>query len=408
MKKDILQQIQGLKEDFNNLLETKVDTWVDAAQKRIDDNPQMGVTSRGKEELERLKLIASLPKDGRQANEVKAEARMNAAVAARKAIDAMLKGDEKEKAKQDEIEYKNALIGTDNKGFCFSKYKAPKKMNDNNSYNELLTRIQNLKESFMNLIEVEGLGQPASDVPPSTNKIKRDIKTKNGKAELVSVEDELFPYDGNKQEQYRQKVIDTINGMIQGTATLDDLMNIVRTKKGIKSVKEALSEGRKPGESKEDFKHRLHGELVRAIDDKANKAKQDLIAGKKGAYDKYKKEHDKLDKLDDIEPVANAYANETFDKNEEREYNNCKALQLWEQVINELEDGAINRAIDNTRDKIAFARIIQAIPGSKEFKDAIEDAIAKKNHQIEVVQSKKEDRVISRAKEDEAKKKKRK
>lgn len=96
---------------------------------------------------------------------------------------------------------------------------------------DILQQIQNLKEDFMNLIEVEGLGQPASDVPPSTNKIKKDKKTKNGKVELVSVEDELFPYDGNKREQYRQKIIDTINGMIQGTATLEDLLQIVRQKK---------------------------------------------------------------------------------------------------------------------------------------------------------------------------------
>ena len=184
---------------------------------------------------------------------------------------------------------------------------------------DILQQIQNLKEDFMNLKEVDdvGLGQPASDTPPSTNKIKRNVKTKNGKAELVSVEDELFPYDGSKREQYRQKIIDTVNAMIQGTATLDDLLQVVRSQKNMKPVKEELSEGRKPGESKEDFKHRLHGELVRAIDDKAYKLKQDLIAGKKGAYDKYKKEHDKLDKLDDIEPVANAYTSESWKKAKE-------------------------------------------------------------------------------------------
>ena len=77
----------------------------------------------------------------------------------------------------------------------------------------------------------------------------------------------------------------------------------------IKSLQEAfitLVEGRKEGESTEDFKHRLHGELVRDIDKKAGKAKEELLAGK-GSYEKYKKEHDKLGKLDDIEPVANAY-----------------------------------------------------------------------------------------------------
>ena len=108
---------------------------------------------------------------------------------------------------------------------------------------DILQQIQSLKEDFMNLIEVEGLGQPASDVPPTTNKIKKDRKTKNGKVELVSVEDELFPYEGNKREQYRQKILDTINGMIQGTATLEDLLQIVRQKKApLKEAIEVLEE----------------------------------------------------------------------------------------------------------------------------------------------------------------------
>ena len=70
-----------------------VNLWADKAQKRIDDNPHMGVTSRGKEELERLKEIAKLPRDGKAANTAKAEAAAEEATAARKATEAMLKGD---------------------------------------------------------------------------------------------------------------------------------------------------------------------------------------------------------------------------------------------------------------------------------------------------------------------------
>jgi hypothetical protein len=103
---------------------------------------------------------------------------------------------------------------------------------------DILKQIQALQEQFSNLFEVEGLGNPAVDVPPSQNKIKKDRKTKDGKVELVSVEDELFPYDGNKKEQYRQKILDTINNMIQGTATLEDLLQIVRQKKA--PLKEAM------------------------------------------------------------------------------------------------------------------------------------------------------------------------
>ena len=105
---------------------------------------------------------------------------------------------------------------------------------------DILEEIQDLSNKFSNLFEVDGdgLGNPAVDVPPSQNKIKRDRRTKDGKVEVVSVEDELFPYDGNKREQYRQKILDTINNMIQGTATLEDLLQIVRQKKA--PLKEAM------------------------------------------------------------------------------------------------------------------------------------------------------------------------
>ena len=74
---------------------------------------------------------------------------------------------------------------------------------------EIVEEINNLSNMFNNLFEVEGLGDPASEVPPSTNKIKQTRKTKDGKVEVVSVEDELFPYDGNKREQFRQKIKST-------------------------------------------------------------------------------------------------------------------------------------------------------------------------------------------------------
>ena len=220
---------------------------------------------------------------------------------------------------------------------------------------DILKQIQALQEQFSNLFEVEGLGNPAVDVPPSQNKIKKDVKTKDGKAELVSVEDELFPYDGNKREQYRQKILDTINGMIQGTSTLEDLLQIVRQKRAplkeaMELVEAIINEGRKEGESQKDFKHRLHGELVRAIDKKAAEARDKSIEASKKYYEtgkgraeaikaseKAKKEHDKLGKLDDIEPVANAYM--TVEPLKE-------AIELMEAIINEVSDKTAQGALD--------------------------------------------------------------
>ena len=41
---------------------------------------------------------------------------------------------------------------------------------------DILKQIQALQVQFSNLFEVEGLGEPSSEVPPSTNKLKKDIK----------------------------------------------------------------------------------------------------------------------------------------------------------------------------------------------------------------------------------------
>ena len=123
----------------------------------------------------------------------------------------------------------------------------------------ILEQIQSLTDKFNNLFEVEGLGEPSGDVPPSTNKIKKDKKTKDGKVELVSVEDELFPKEGNAKEQFRQKVIDKINGMIQGTATLEDLLQLVRSKQ-IKPVKEGFEGAIELAEDLYNYIKKKHGE----------------------------------------------------------------------------------------------------------------------------------------------------
>ena len=132
---------------------------------------------------------------------------------------------------------------------------------------DILEEIQELSNKFSNLFEVEGLGDPAVDVPPSTNKIKRDRKTKDGKVEVVSVEDELFPYDGNKREQYRQKILDTINNMIQGKATLEDLLQIVRQKKApLKEAMEILEELLSEEKTSTNDYHEKKAKIKKAIE----------------------------------------------------------------------------------------------------------------------------------------------
>ena len=71
----------------------------------------------------------------------------------------------------------------------------------------------------------------------SPNKISRTKKDKDGeKVEVVSVADELFPYSGNAKEQFNKKVLDKINDMIEGTGSLEDLIQFVRRGVGNKKV----------------------------------------------------------------------------------------------------------------------------------------------------------------------------
>lgn len=100
--------------------------------------------------------------------------------------------------------------------------------------------IKNLTEAYANLLEAS---DKRGGAQKEVNKITRTKKDKNGEPiEVVSVADELFPYKGTAKEQYNQKILAKINDMIEGTATLDDLIQLVRSKKPAVNVKESLQE----------------------------------------------------------------------------------------------------------------------------------------------------------------------
>ena len=81
-----------------------------------------------------------------------------------------------------------------------------------------LELIQEAQSILSSLFEVE-----------DTNKLRREKKGKNGEEVVVtSVQDELFPYEGNAKEQFNKKVVATINDMIEGKATLEYLIQLVR------------------------------------------------------------------------------------------------------------------------------------------------------------------------------------
>ena len=97
-------------------------------------------------------------------------------------------------------------------------------------------------------------------------------------------------------------------------------------------------EGRKEGESTEDMKNRLHKELVLAVDKKAAEARD------KGDHKEWEKQHKKLGKLDDIQPVYNAYVRAENDKVKE-------ACEIMQEIINTVSED-IHSQIEKHGDKI--------------------------------------------------------
>lgn len=113
-----------------------------------------------------------------------------------------------------------------------------KKLNASESL-KLIEEAYGLMTSLFEVSDEQGV--EVEEDPDEQNKIKREVKDKKGnKTQVVSVADELFPYEGNAKEQFNQKVIAKINDMIEGKATLEDLMQLVRQKRVPKKIKESF------------------------------------------------------------------------------------------------------------------------------------------------------------------------
>ena len=116
---------------------------------------------------------------------------------------------------------------------------------------EALELIEQIVDYADNLFELDY--EEKQNISP--NKISRVKKDKDGeKVEVVSVADELFPYSGSAKEQFNQKVLAKINDMIEGTGSLEDLIQFVR--RGVaakKNANEALEESKDPKGYKENM-----------------------------------------------------------------------------------------------------------------------------------------------------------
>ncbi len=90
---------------------------------------------------------------------------------------------------------------------------------------EILELIHEAQNLIFPLIEGDEANEKKIDTKVQKSGSNPD-KKKN--IEYVSVEDALFPYQGNNKEQVTQKIINTINQLIEGRATLADLIQVVK------------------------------------------------------------------------------------------------------------------------------------------------------------------------------------
>ena len=251
----------------------------------------------------------------------------------------------------------------------------------------------------------------------SPNKITKVKKDKNGeKVEVVSVADELFPYSGSAKEQFNKKVLDKINDMIEGTGSLEDLIQFVR--KGV-ATKKAVHEAKEPNKECEYRKAKWEEATQKYFD---TKKKNMDFEGKhpetKKAYDEERKAYANLDKarrdpkkingpfealeeiknvaeglfvkdnrgdlLDDIDTALGSPVKKKL-KDIKAKMTGCKetkvheAFDLMEEIINEISDELAHAASAETTKRYDAARnaisSLKARIKNKDFytKDEIKD-----------------------------------
>lgn len=243
----------------------------------------------------------------------------------------------------------------------------------------------------------------------SPNKISRVKKDKNGeKVEVVSVADELFPYSGSAKEQFNQKVLAKINDMIEGTGSLEDLIQFVR--RGVAAKKNANEGYEKAEDILEDLYNAIkkkHGEpeYKGAASEPANKSaellhKRDEAKAKEKEQAKekvheakdpkgYKENMDIANHYDHLyskepanspdgspNPVAAEYKRkyqEYFDKTMKCHYGEGKKVaEAYDEIIGFLSD-----LLAEAKDPVYSNPISRELRGEKAIRDQHSDDVVK-------------------------------
>ena len=173
---------------------------------------------------------------------------------------------------------------------------------------------------------------------------------------IIQPEDGLFPYEGDAKQQFNQKVLAKINDMIEGTGSLEDLIQFVRA--GAKAKASKAHEGLDEASICErDKKNRLKKEYWE------NKLNNVSMRDKMNAQYKIKR-------LADDEKLDREIADE-YDRLSMREPANTSAANYWDSKYREFDQRA-NQEGNDKQELIKNNRKKFTNRENKDLKEALE------------------------------------
>lgn len=199
----------------------------------------------------------------------------------------------------------------------------------------------------------------------SPNKIKKTKKDENGeKVEVVSVADELFPYEGDAKQQFNQKILAKINDMIEGTGSLEDLIQFVRRGVGNKKVAhEGLDEAKDAKGYKENmdianhYDHLYSKEPANSPDGSPNPVAAEWKRKYQEYFDKAMKCHygdeNKSKKVSEALSVMNDIVNTILERKNIFGHEEGNRGDLIDDVSQTVTGKTLNQHIENTANKVA-------------------------------------------------------
>ena len=266
-------------------------------------------------------------------------------------------GDNKTRSKQFPKSYKNVgVLGEPDAKELEAERAARKALGKRKAKmnkNEALEILESILSYADNLFELDY--EEKQNISP--NKLYRTKKDKKGdKVEVVSVADELFPYEGDAKQQFNQKVLAKINDMIEGTGSLEDLIQFVRA--GAKAKASKAHEGLDEASICErDKKNRLKKEYWE------NKLNNVSMRDKMNAQYKIKR-------LADDEKLDREIADE-YDRLSMREPANTSAANYWDSKYREFDQRA-NQEGNDKQELIKNNRKKFTNRENKDLKEALE------------------------------------